>query len=127
MKDYKKYFKIKAEVQDVYACLTNQFTIELWSGYPAKIEAKEGTEFELWGGDISGKILKIEPERLLVQQWYFDGYDVESIVTIKLHEANTSVSVELQHTNIPDEVYDEFVNGWEEYFFGTIKTFIEED
>lgn len=126
MRDYKKYFKIKAESEDVFACLTNQFTIELWSGYPAKIEAKEGTEFELWGGDITGKILKIKPNKLLVQQWYFDDQDVESIVTIKLHEAKNNVSVELHHTNIPDEVYDEFVNGWNDSFFGTIKDFLEE-
>ena len=126
MKDYKKYFKIKAEPEDVYACLTNQFTIELWSGYPAKFEATEGTEFELWGGDITGKILKIEPEKLIVEQWYFDGQEEPSIVTIKLHEAGSNVSVELHHTNIPDDVYDEFVNGWEEYFFGAIKAFLEE-
>jgi len=126
MKEYKKYFRIKAEAQDVYACLTNQFTIELWSGYPAKIEPKGNTEFELWGGDISGKILNIEPEKLIVQQWYFDGQDAESIVTIKLHESKKDVSVELHHTGIPDEVFDEFVTGWEEHFFGAIKTFLEE-
>lgn len=126
MKDFKKYYKIKAEVQDIYACLTNQFTIELWTGYPAKVEAKEGTEFEIWGGDISGKMLKLEPEKLVVQQWYYDGQEEESIVTIKLHDSKSYVSVELQHTNIPDEVYDEFVNGWNDSFFGTIKDFLEE-
>ena len=126
MKDFKKYYKIKAEVQDIYACLTNPFTIELWTGYPAKVEAKEGTEFELWGGDISGKMLKIEPEKLLVQQWYYDDQEEESIVTIKLHDSKSYVSVELHQTNIPDEVYDEFVSGWNDSFFGTIKDFLEE-
>jgi len=126
MKDYKKYFKIKAEATDIFACLINPTTIELWSGFPAKIEAKEGTEFEIWGGDISGKILKIDPEKILVEQWYFEGQEEDSIVTIKLHEINNGVSVELNHTNIPDEVYDEFVTGWEEYFFGEIKAFLEE-
>jgi activator of HSP90 ATPase len=126
MKDYKKYFKIKAEATDIFACLINPTTIELWSGFPAKIEAKEGTEFEIWGGDISGKILKIDPEKILVEQWYFEGQEEDSIVTIKLHEISNGVSVELNHTNIPDEVYDEFVTGWEEYFFGEIKAFLEE-
>ena len=44
MKDFKKYFKIRAEAEDIYACLINPFTIELWSGYPAKITAEENTE-----------------------------------------------------------------------------------
>jgi activator of HSP90 ATPase len=126
MKDYKKYFKIKAEATDIFACLINPATMELWSGFPAKIEAKEGTEFEIWGGDISGKILKIDPEKLLVEHWYFEGQEKDSIVTIKLHKINNGVSVELNHTNIPDEVYDEFVTGWEDYFFGGIKAFLEE-
>lgn len=126
MKNYKKYFRIKAEIQDIYACLTNQFTIELWSGYPAKIEAREGTEFELWDGDISGKILRIEHEKLIEQEWYFDSQEEKSIVTIKLHDSEKDVSVELRHTNIPDEVYNEFVTGWEEHFFGAIKAFLED-
>jgi len=126
MKNYKKYFKISASVADVYACLTNPFTIELWSGYPAKMKAREGTEFELWDGDITGKILKIEPGKLIQEQWYFEGEEEDSIVTIKLHQIEHGVSVELHHINIPDEVYEEFVTGWEEYFFGGIKAFLEE-
>jgi uncharacterized protein YndB with AHSA1/START domain len=37
MKTFKKIFKINAEPSDVYAALTNPYTIELWSGYPAKM------------------------------------------------------------------------------------------
>ncbi len=126
MKDYKNYFRIKAEPQDIYACLTNPATIELWSGYPAKMENVPGSEFEIWDGDITGRIISLVPEREIVQQWYFDTQQEESIVTIKLHPDKNQVSVELRHTNIPDEVYDEFVTGWEEYFFGAIKYFLED-
>ena len=126
MKDYKKYFRIRAEAQDIYACLTNPATIELWSGYPARMESEAGTEFEMWDGDISGKIIKLVPDKEIVQQWYFDTQEEESIVTIKLHKDQNQVSVELRHTNIPDEVFDEFVTGWEEYFFDAIKNFLED-
>ncbi len=126
MKDFKKYYKINAEIEDVYACLTNPFTIELWSGYPAKMEAKEDTEFEMWDGDISGKILKLIPKQQIVQQWYFGEEEEPSIVTIKLHQQKNHVSVELSHINIPDEVYDEFSTGWTENFFDAIKLFLEE-
>ncbi|NOX85408.1 MAG: ATPase [Chlorobi bacterium] len=126
MKDYKKYFKIKAEAQDIYTCLVNPVTIELWSGFPAKIKPEEGTEFEIWGGDIAGKILKLIPEKEIVEEWYFGDSEAPSIVTIKLHPDKNYTSVELLHTNIPDEVYDEFTTGWEEYFFGAIKKFLED-
>jgi activator of HSP90 ATPase len=126
MKDYKNYFRIKAEPQDIFACLTNPFTIELWSGYPAKLTLEENAEFELWDGDISGKIISFTPDKELIQQWYFDTQQEESIVKIKLHPDKDQVSVELRHSNIPDEVYDEFVSGWEEDFFGAIKSFLED-
>ena len=126
MKDFKLYIKIKAEPQDIYACLTNPTTIELWSGYPAKMEDTAGTEFEIWGGDISGKILELVPFSKVVQQWYFGEQTEPSVVTIKLHPDKNHVSVELRHTNIPDEVYDEFVVGWEENFLGEIKNFLED-
>ncbi len=126
MKNFKKYFKIRAEAEDIYACLTNPVTIELWSGYPAKITAEEGTEFELWDGDITGKILKLDTEKEIVEQWYFGEQKEPSIVTIKIHRVKNFTSVELNHANIPDEVYDEFTTGWEEYFFGAIKKFLED-
>ena len=124
--DFKSYYKIKAETEDVYACLTNQVTIELWSGYPAKLKAEEGSEFEIWDGDISGKILKLIPDKEIVQEWYFGEQDEPSVVTVKLHQQKNHVSVELRHVNIPEELYEEFSTGWTEHFFGAIKNFLED-
>ncbi len=125
MKDYKQYISIHAEPEDVYACLTNPFTIELWSDVPAKMEAKEGTEFEMFEGDIAGKILELEPNKKVVQQWYFGEQEAHSIVTFKIHPDKAKVSLELRHTNIPDEAYDEITEGWKKYFLGRIKEFLE--
>ncbi|VAW27437.1 hypothetical protein MNBD_BACTEROID07-1313 [hydrothermal vent metagenome] len=125
MKEYKQYISVSAEPEDVYACLTNPFTIELWSDMPAKLEAKEGTEFEMFEGDITGKILELEPNKKVVQQWYFGEQEDPSIVTFKIHPDKGRVSLEMRHTNIPDEAYDEIAEGWRKYFLGRIKEFLE--
>ena len=125
MKDFKHYVSIDAEAEDVYACLTNPFTIELWSDMPAKIEAEEGTEFEMFEGDIAGKILELKPNRKVVQQWYFGDQQEPSFVTFKIHPDKGKVSLEMRHTNIPDEAYDEITEGWKKYFLGRIKEFLE--
>jgi activator of HSP90 ATPase len=125
MKDFKHYIKIKAKPEDVYACLTNPFTIELWSGYQAQMKAEENTEFEMWDGDIAGRILKLEKDRLVEQEWYFGDQEEKSIVTIKIHPGKGGVSVELKHTNIPDVIYEEMVEGWREHYLGRIKGFLE--
>ena len=66
MKTFKKTFIIHAEITDVYSALTNPVTIELWSGYPAVMDPVEGSEFSLWEGDISGKIVEIIENKKIV-------------------------------------------------------------
>ncbi len=124
MADLKLYFEINAEPQDVYACITNPFTIELWSGYPAKMSTTPNSEFELWEGDICGQNIEFEENKLIVQEWYFGDQEAKSIVTIKLHEKKNKTSIELRHTNIPDEDFDAIKTGWTEYYFEAIKEFL---
>src|ERR1700709_1428460 len=110
MKDYKKYYKISATAEEIYTALTNPLTIELWTGDAAEMSTEPGSEFSMWDGSIVGKNLEFEPNKKIVQQWYFDGQPEESIVTIKLHPDKGGTSAELRHTNIPDEGYDDFVD-----------------
>ncbi|MBX3252587.1 MAG: SRPBCC domain-containing protein [Chitinophagaceae bacterium] len=125
MRDYKKYFSLPAPPAEVYAALTNPATIQLWSGEPAVMSTEPGSEFSLWEGSISGKNLEFEKNKKIVQQWYFDGQEETSVVTIKLHTDKQGTSVELRHTNIPDEVYEEMVQGWNEIYFGSLQEFYE--
>jgi activator of HSP90 ATPase len=127
MKDYKAYFQMKAEAQDVFTALTNPFTIELWSGEKAIMTTKVGEEFSLWDGDITGKNIEIIENEKLVQQWYFgEDDDTEpSIVTIKIWPKNSSCSVELLHSNIPDEAYENIVEGWNDAYLGAVKALME--
>ena len=125
--EIKFYTYIEAEPEEVFLALTNPFTIELWSGSPAKMDANEGTEFELWQGDICGKNLKVIPNKELVQEWYFDDLPEPSIATIKLYPKKSGTSVEVKHTNIPDEAYENINEGWREYYIGAIKRFFEEE
>lgn len=126
MKNYKKYFIIPASPEEVYLALTTEATIHLWTGDKVKMEAKPDTEFSLWDGSIVGKNLEFEPGKKIVQQWYFGDQQEPSIVTIKLHPDNRGTSVELRHTNIPDEAFDDIVEGWDTAYFGDLREFYEE-
>jgi uncharacterized protein YndB with AHSA1/START domain len=126
MKDYKKYYSIPAPPEDVYLALTNPLTIQLWSGEEAEMSAEPETEFSLWDGSITGKNLEFEPSKKIVQQWYFGEQEEKSIVTIKLHADPKGTSVELKHTNIPDEDYNDIVDGWNTVYFGALREFYED-
>jgi activator of HSP90 ATPase len=123
MKDFKKYYTIPATPEEVYLALTLPATIQLWTGEEAEMSTEPGSEFSLWEGSIVGKNIAFEENKKIVQQWYFGDQDEESIVTIKLHPHKQGTSVELQHTNIPDEAYDEMVEGWNENYFGLLIRF----
>lgn len=125
MKDYKKYYLVPEAPETVYLALTNPLTIELWTGEPAEMSTEPGSEFSMWDGAISGRNIEFEPDKKIVQQWYFDRQEEESIVTIKLHADKAGTSVELRHTNIPDEAYADMVEGWNDSYFGALIDFYE--
>ena len=121
MKDLRKYFKLKASPADVYNALTNQKMIEIWTGEDASMEPVPGSEFSLWNGSIAGKNLEFEKNKKIVQEWFFGDQENKSIVTIKLHPDKKGTSVELDHTNIPDEAFKNISEGWDEDYFGSLR------
>ncbi len=125
MKDFKKYFIISAPPEDVYLALTLPATIQLWTGEEAEMSTEPGSDFSLWEGSITGKNLFFEEGKKIVQEWYFGEQQEKSIVTITLHPHKQGTSAELNHTNIPDEAYDDIVEGWRDNYFGLLISFYE--
>jgi activator of HSP90 ATPase len=123
MKTFKKTFKINAEPSDVYSALTNPYTIELWSGYPAEMSAEPGSEFSLWEGDITGKNLEFVQDKKVVQEWFFGDQTAKSIVTISIVPDGENSLVTVEQTNIPDEDFADIAEGWREYYIGAIISF----
>lgn len=123
MKTFKKTFRINTEPSDVYAALTNPYTIELWSGYPAVMSTDPGSEFSLWDGDITGRNIEFIPGRKVVQEWYFGEQEEISVVTISIAGNKGESVVTVEHTNIPDEDFDDIAEGWREYYMGAIASF----
>jgi len=125
VKNFKKYLPLPAPTDEVYLALTKAQSIQLWTGAEVVFTEEAGTEFSFWEGDIIGKNLEFEPNKKIVQQWYFGDNAEPSIVTIKLHEDKKGTSLEFAQTNIPDEDYEEFTAGIEEYFLGGLADFFE--
>ncbi len=128
MKDYKKYFIIKASLEELSLALTNPDTIPPWTGEMAPMSTEAGSEFSIFDGSIEGRNLEFEEGKKIVQEWYFgDDEEEQSIVTIKLHEHKEGTSVELRHINIPDEAYEDMVEGWNDVYFAALDEFYSED
>ena len=125
MKDLRKTIHIKVPREKVYNAITNPLTIELWSGYEARMEDKPGSEFSLFDGDITGEIQTLDPPSLLEQVWDFEDQEEASVVRLELFEESGKTRVELSHNNIPDEAYENIETGWKEYYLGALKSYLE--
>jgi len=125
MKTIRQHYFINATPEEVFSAITNPFTIELWSGYKAEMEAKEGTEFSIFDGDIAGRNIKVINNQKIIQEWYFGDNTEESLVTIDIKQHQLGTKVILEHTNVPDEEVEDFTEGWNVYYWGAIKDFFK--
>ncbi len=123
MKEFKKYFIIPAPPEEVYLALTNEPTVMLWTGAPAQVDAQPDGEFSLWDDSIVGHFIELEPNKKIVQEWYFGEQEAASIVTMKLHEDKKGTSLEVRHINIPDEAFEDILEGWEDPYMASLIDF----
>ena len=119
-------YKIEAAPSQVWKALTDPKEINEWGGGPAIMSAEEGAEFSLWDGDIYGKNIKVEKEKLLVQEWYGNKeWQKPSIVEFKISSESNITTIKLSHNGIPDDEVADFAAGWQDYYMGAIKVYLE--
>ncbi|MCQ2230175.1 MAG: SRPBCC domain-containing protein [Bacteroidales bacterium] len=127
-KEFKTRIKIDALPEEVYDALTKPFAIELWSGAPAVMSTKPGSEFELWEGDICGQNLEFEENKMIKQEWYFGDQEEKSIVTFNIYpEGKEKSKLMITHTNIPAEDYDDIVEGWNNVYLEPLLHFLQDE
>jgi activator of HSP90 ATPase len=124
--DFKQYFIIPVEPAILFQALTHAPTIKLWSGADAVMEPTAETEFSIFDGDICGKNISFIPEKEIVQEWYFGEQDAPSVVTIRLHADKQKTSMEVRHSNIPEDAYENIADGWRENIAGALQDFYSE-
>jgi activator of HSP90 ATPase len=125
MKVIKQLHHINAPLEKVWQALTDPKDIDSWGGGPAKMSAKEGTSFSLWGGDIHGKNLEVIGNKKLVQEWFSGDWKKPSKVSFTLKEDKGKTTVSLLHEDVPDDEEADIAEGWDIYYLGEIKKLLE--
>jgi activator of HSP90 ATPase len=93
------------------------------TGSAAKVSSHPGGAFTAWNGYISGKNLKLEPSRRIVQSWRtteFASDDEDSQIDVQLERVKSGAKLTLHHTNIPDG-QSNYRKGWRECYFEPMK------
>lgn len=127
VKSFKLNYKINASKRKVWNALVNPKIINKWGGGPSKMTEDVGFRFSLWKGQIFGKNIKVEKNKLLVQEWYAGRWDEPSIVTFEIEEEGNMTKVKLTHLNIPDDEEKEIKKGWNEFYMNPLIELVEKN
>lgn len=127
MKKIKKKYLMNAPIGKVWESLVNPKIIEKWGGGPAEMSEKENVEFKLWGGDIHGRNTEVIPNKKLVQDWYGGDWDNPSKATFTLTEKEDGTVLELVNENVPDDEAEEISSGWDDYYLGPMREYLEKN
>jgi uncharacterized protein YndB with AHSA1/START domain len=91
-----------------------------FTGAPVKIAARAGAAFEAFGGAISGTILQVVPNRLIVQSWRSTNFyrrDLDSTLVLSFWPQEDGGRLELTHVNVADTDFAGVSEGWTKYYW----------
>jgi len=112
---------IPANPQAIYeAWLSSDGHEKMTGGKPAQMSAQQGGTFTAWNGYITGRNLKLEPPRRIVQSWRttkFSAADPDSEIEVLLEPAPGGTRITVRHSNVPDGHTSYRDGGWQRSYF----------
>ena len=107
----------------VYELLMDSDSHAAFSGDSASISREAGGEISAYGGYITGRNLKLIPDREIVQSWravdWPEGYF--STVTFVLLPIPEGTRLNFTHADLPDGTEEEFEQGWIDNYWEPMK------
>jgi uncharacterized protein YndB with AHSA1/START domain len=91
-----------------------------FTGAPVKIAAKAGARFEAFGGALSGTVLQVVPNRLIVQSWrstHFGRRDLDSTLVLTFSPVKGGGRIEITHVNVAEIDFAGVSEGWSKYYW----------
>jgi activator of HSP90 ATPase len=91
-----------------------------FTGAPVKIAGRPGARFEAFSGALTGTILQVVPNRLIVQSWRsteFAKRDLDSTLILSFWRDPAGGRIELTHVNVADTDFAGVSEGWSKYYW----------
>ena len=97
------------------------------TGAPAKIDRRPGGKFTAFGGQLSGKIQAVVPNKMIVQSWRgpWKANDLDSILVITFKTMDEGTRVDIVHSNVPEHDHKGVAKGWPKYYWEPWKEYLK--
>jgi uncharacterized protein YndB with AHSA1/START domain len=97
------------------------------TGSPVKIAARAGASFSAFRGALSGTILQLVSNRLIVQSWRsseFARRDLDSTLILTFWPEQGGGRIELTHVNVADTDFAGVSEGWSKYYWNPWRAYL---
>jgi activator of HSP90 ATPase len=98
------------------------------TGAPVTISRQAGSEFQAFGGVLTGTMLAVYEPRLVIQSWrssQFRPEDADSTLILSFHAAPAGGQIDLIHLDVPDHDFVGVTEGWEKYYWTPWRRYLE--
>lgn len=119
---------ISAPPKEVYDALLDAKKHSDFTGSKATGKAVVGTKFTAWDGYISGRNLKLENGKRIIQEWRTTDWPKDyppSKLEFVLREINDKTELNMVHSNIPLEQEEELKQGWIDFYWNPLKSYFK--
>jgi activator of HSP90 ATPase len=103
-------------------------THEAITGAPVTIGVEVGAEFRAFDGMLSGSTLAVVSPKLIVQSWRsgnFDAGDPDSTLILSFCPEGEQGRIDLVHLDVPAGDFQGVTEGWEKFYWGPWRKYLE--
>ncbi|KAG2197229.1 hypothetical protein INT47_003604 [Mucor saturninus] len=115
--------EFQTSAHELYETLTDINRAQVWTRGPVKLSREIGSQFEFFGGNVSGQILELVPDKKIVQTWRLRSWPAGhfSKVTFELEQGTDCVLLKMHQTGIPVGEEELTKTNWSGYYWRAIK------
>ncbi len=122
----KQAVTIPATPVEVYDAMVTAKKHAEFTGVPATSANKVGGKFTAWDGYISGKYLKLEPGRRIVEEWSTRDWPAAyppSVIEFTFAKADGGMRLAMVQTEVPAAQVANYRQGWKDYYWNPLKKY----
>ncbi|KAI8085204.1 activator of Hsp90 ATPase [Halteromyces radiatus] len=115
--------EFQTSAHEIYETLLDTQRLQAWTRGPVKMSREVGSTFELFNGNVSGKIMELIPDKKIVQSWRLSSWPAGhySTVTFDFDQGSDSTKINVNQTGVPLGEEETTRNNWNGYYWRAIK------
>jgi len=98
-----------------------------FTGDQATISRRVGGSFSAFGGYATGKNVRIEKDKVIVQSWRTTDFkEKEPDSKVMFHFSKKGVGTRLMfvHSDVPDRLAEDLAQGWKDFYWEPLKAYL---